>query len=137
MICTFFGHRDTPQEIELYLKPILIDLIENKNINTFYVGNQGNFDKIVKKTLHQLKTDYPYINHTIVLAYLSPKIDDFTNTIFPECLEQVPPKYAISKRNYWMIQNSDYVVCYVKHKIGGAAHFKEYSEKQGKIVIEL
>ena len=118
MICTFFGHRDTPQEIELYLKPILIDLIENKNINTFYVGNQGNFDKIVRKTLHQLKTDYPYINYTIVLAYLSPKIEDFTNTIFPEGLEQVPPKYAISKRNYWMIQNSDYVICYVKHKIG-------------------
>ena len=38
MVCTFFGHKDTPKEIEPTLRSTLIDLIENKNVNVFYVG---------------------------------------------------------------------------------------------------
>ena len=30
MICTFFGHRDTPKSIEPILYNVLTDLIENK-----------------------------------------------------------------------------------------------------------
>jgi hypothetical protein len=33
MVCTFFGHRDTPQEIKADLKNLLVDLIENKSTN--------------------------------------------------------------------------------------------------------
>ena len=36
-----------------------------------------------------------------------------------------------------MIEQSDYVVTYVKYTVGGAAQFKEYAEKKGKIVINL
>ena len=32
MVCTFFGHKDTPKEIEPTLRSTLIDLIENKNV---------------------------------------------------------------------------------------------------------
>lgn len=49
----------------------------------------------------------------------------------------MPPNYAISRRNMWMIDNADYVVTYVKYIVGGAARFKELSEKKGKIVINL
>lgn len=42
--CTFFGHKDTPTQIKPLLKAVLVDLIENKNVDTFYIGNQGNFD---------------------------------------------------------------------------------------------
>ena len=38
MVCTFFGHKDTPKEIEPTLRSTLIDLIENKNVNVFYVA---------------------------------------------------------------------------------------------------
>ena len=139
MTVTFFGHKDTPKEIEPTLRSTLIDLIENKNINVFYVGNNGSFDIMVQRQLEDLYHTYP-ITYSVVLAYLPTeknKYDNLTNTIYPEGLENIPKRFAISYRNKWMIQQSDVVVTYVTHSFGGAAQFKEMAEKQGKTLIEL
>lgn len=141
MICTFFGHRDTPKEIEPILKSTLIELVEKKDVNFFYVGNQGNFDCMVRKALKQLKICYPHIDYAVVLAYMSIRKDkyvtDFSDTIYPEELDSIHPKYAILKRNDWMINHSDYVVTYVKHSFGGAYKFSMESKRKGKSVINL
>ena len=139
MICTFFGHKDTPKEIEPILRSTLIDLIENKNINVFYVGNNGNFDNMVRRQLEDLSLTYP-ITYNVVLAYLPTKkseYEDYTNTILPEGIETKPKRFAISYRNKWMIQQSDIVVTYVTHSFGGAAQFKNMAERKGKTIIEL
>lgn len=142
MVCTFFGHRDTPQGVESMLKKALIDMIENKNVDLFYVGNQGRFDTMVRKNLMRLKEDYPHISYAVVLAYMPGEKDpngdaeDFS-TIYPDGLESTPPKFAINKRNRWMVEQSDYVVTYVKRTFGGAAQFKALAEKKGKYVINL
>ncbi len=142
MTCTFFGHRDTPEKIEPILRSTLIDLIENKNVDMFYVGNHGGFDHMVKKTLQLLKLDYPHISYAVVLAYMPGKkhnlvYEGCSDTIYPEGLENTPPKYAITKRNRWMINNSDYVVAYVEYSFGGAAQFTSLAEKRGKTVLNL
>ena len=139
MVCTFFGHKDTPKEIEPTLRSTLIDLIENKNVNVFYVGNNGNFDTMVRHQLEDLSQTYP-ITYSVVLAYLPTeknKYDNLTNTIYPEGLETVPKRFAISWRNKWMIQQSDIVVTYVTHTYGGAWHQKELAEKMGKDISTL
>ncbi len=139
MVCTFFGHKDTPKEIEPTLRSTLIDLIENKNVTTFYVGNNGNFDLMVRHQLEELSELYP-ITYNVVLAYHPTeknKYDNLTNTIYPEGIESVPKRIAISWRNKWMIQQSDIVVTYITHNFGGAAQFKEMAEKQNKNVVEL
>ena len=139
MACTFFGHKDTPKEIEPTLRSTLIDLIENKNVTVFYVGNNGNFDTMVRRQLEDLSQTYP-ITYGVVLAYLPTEknnYDNLTNTIYPEGLETVPKRFAISRRNKWMIQQSDIVVTYVTHTFGGAAQFKEMAESQGKTIINL
>lgn len=139
MVCTFFGHKDTSNEIEPTLRSTLIDLIENKNVNVFYVGNNGNFDNMVRRQLEDLSKTYP-ITYSVVLAYLPTeknKYDNLTNTIYPEGLETVPKRFAISWRNKWMIQQSDVVVTYVTHNFGGAWQFKEMAERAGKEVINL
>ena len=138
MVCTFFGHKDTPKEIEPTLRSTLIDLIE-KNVTVFYVGNNGNFDTMVRRQLEDLSQIYP-INYSVVLAYLPTeknKYDNLTNTIYPEGLETVPKRFAISWRNKWMIQQSDIVVTHVTHNFGGAAQFKTLAERKEKLVIEL
>lgn len=142
MKCTFFGHSNTSWEVQPKLEAVLIDLIENYNVDIFYVGNHGNFDLMVKNTLKRMKLDYPHINYMVVLAYMPGKNDEFNNedysdTIYPDGLENIPPKYAIPKRNRWMINKSDYVITYVKYTIGGAAKFKELAEKKGKTVLNL
>lgn len=141
LTCTFFGHRNAPKEIKPTLMSALIDLIENKNVLNFYVGNQGSFDQLVKQCLIELKEIYP-INYTIVLAYIPKNVTAFKNenykfTILPECIETVPKKFAIVYRNRWMIEQSAYVITYVKRLTGGAAQFKELAEKKEKTVINI
>ena len=139
MVCTFFGHKDTPKEIEPTLRSTLIDLIENKNVNVFYVGNNGNFDTMVRHQLEDLSKTYP-ITYSVVLAYLPTeknKYDNLTNTIYPEGLETVPKRFAISWRNKWMIQQSDFIVTYVTHSFGGAAQFKEMAKRLRKPIIDI
>ena len=139
MVCTFFGHKDTPKEIEPTLRSTLIDLIENKNVNVFYVGNNGNFDTMVRRQLEDLSQTYTITYH-VVLAYLPTeknKYDNLTNTIYPEGLETVPKRFAIPWRNKWMIQQSDVVVTYVTRNFGGAAQFKALAERLQKIVVSL
>ena len=139
MFCTFFGHKDTPKEIEPTLRSTLIDLIENKNVTVFYVGNNGNFDTMVRRQLEDLSQTYP-ITYSVVLAYLPTeknKYDDLTNTIYPEGLETVPKRFAIPWRNKWMIHQSDVVVTYVTRNFGGAAQFKALAERLNKHIINL
>lgn len=138
--CTFFGHKDTPNEIEPTLRSTLVDLIENKNVLKFYVGNHGSFDRMVKHCLIELKKIYP-IEYAVVLAYYpvgrsEPEEKDY-DLVLPDGIETVPRKAAINYRNKWMIEQSDYVVTYVKYTVGGAARFKELAEKKKKAVINI
>ena len=136
MICTFFGHRDCPSQIELSLKQQIVNLIENYSVDTFYVGNNGNFDKIVYKTLSSLKCTYE-IKIYVILADL-PNNDAFSSdSIYPEGIEKVPPKFAIPWRNKWMVNNSDYVIAFLRHDFGGAAKSVEYAEKKCIKVIRI
>ncbi|MCQ2451103.1 MAG: hypothetical protein MJ080_03915 [Clostridia bacterium] len=142
MVCTFFGHRTAPDSIRPLLHNTLIDLIENKGVHTFYVGNQGGFDFLVKKELKELTAIYPHIKYSVVLAYMPEKRDefditDYSDTMYPDGLESVPRRFAIDKRNRMMIEWSDIVVTYVCYSGGGAAKFKEIAERQGKEVINL
>ncbi len=140
--CSFIGNRDTPSTIAPILESVLVDLIEKKNVSTFYVGNNGNFDFLVSKKLEYLKNKYPNIKYSIVFAYIPVKktdynFEDFSDTIYPDILENTPRKYAIIKRNEWMINKSDYVIVYAKNKFGNAMKFKEYAENKNKQIIEL
>ena len=142
MNVTFLGHKNTPNHIQKKLEQILIDLIVNKDVRIFYVGNQGNFDVIVHNTIKILQMDYPYIKCFTVLAY-RPKnhnnfnYQDYTDTIYPEILTNAPPRFAISKRNEWMIERSDFVVTYTAYSQGGAGKFQDIAEKKGKTIISL
>ena len=134
---TFFGHRDTPKEIEPALRLTLIYLIENKNATVFYVGNHGNFDAMVRRQLEDLSKTYS-IKYYVVLAYMPGKNDTpDEHSILPEGIETVPRRFAINYRNKWMLTKSDIVVTYVTRNFGGAIQFKETAEKQRKVIIDL
>ena len=137
MVCTFFGHRDTPKEIEPTLRSALIDLIENKNANVFYVGNHGNFDAMVRYQLEDLSKIYP-IKYYVVLAYMPIKNDTpDEHTILPEGIETVPRRFAINYRNKWMLNKSDIVVTYVIRNFGGASQFMNMATISTKVVINI
>lgn len=139
-VCTFFGHRECPETIKPKLREILVDLITNQGVDMFYVGNQGHFDTLVRSTLRDLQKEYPKVNYTVVLAYMPGKqndYDDYSDTMLPEGIESVHPRYAISWRNNWLLKQADYVVTYITHSWGGAAQYAAKAKKQGKTVVDL
>lgn len=140
MICAFFGHKDTPETIRPLLESAVKQIIERYPNTTFYVGNNGNFDRMVLSVLKSLSQDFPTISYAVILAYLpiskSAEFDGLS-TIYPEGIECVPKKYAISYRNDWIVKKSDMVICYIKHNYGGAAKFVEKACKKGKTVCNL
>ena len=138
--CTFFGHRDCPYASKVKLRDVLIDLIENHNVDMFYVGHQGAFDSLVSGVLRELAQEYPHVRYAVVLAYMPAEHSgpvDYSDTMLPEGIELVHPRYAISWRNNWMLQQADFVVAYVGHSWGGAAQYVQKAIRSGKTVINL
>lgn len=139
--CTFFGHRDCPATIRPRLRAVLVELIVRYGVDRFYVGRQGAFDAMARVVLQELAVVYPHISYAVVLERLpGPRekaVWDFPDTIFPEGLDTVPPRFAIPKRNEWMLKQADFVVTYIAHSWGGAAQFAEEARRQGKTVWNL
>ena len=136
MTCTFFGHRDCPSNITNELKNTIVELIEREGVNRFLVGDKGNFDSCVARVLHDIKHDYPLIDYCVVLAYM-PKVNTSHPTIYPQGIEYVPKRFAISYRNEWMINHSDIVIGYISRTFGGAHSFFEKAKRKGKTCINL
>lgn len=51
MICTFFGHRDCPESVKEKIEAAVEMLIQEDPTAVFYVGLQGNFDRMVLTVL--------------------------------------------------------------------------------------
>ena len=139
MVCTFFGHRDSPTGVADALRAVLIDLIEKAGVNEFLIGNQGVFDQIAANVLKGLKMQYTEIRCTCVCAYMptAQQANEDLDTVYPEEVAMTPPRFAIDRRNRWMLERADIVVVYVKSPVGGAAKFKAMAERKKKMVINL
>ncbi len=137
-ICSFFGHRDAPESLRPQMKTEIIRLIE-KGVDTFYIGEYGNFDRMSCWVLRELKKIYPHIQIILILSYYRPhkeiflKVDD---TIYPE-IESTPPSLAIEARNRWVVDKSDYVIAYVVYGWGGAKKALARAKHQKKKLILL
>ena len=139
--CTFFGHRDCPESIKVNLKKEIERLICDQQVDTFYVGTQGSFDRMAYSALKELRCKYSHTKVYRVLAYM-PRNDAVSNdeaqsedTILPEGIERVHPRYAIIWRNNWMIDHSEYVIAYITHPAGGAYQAVYRAKKKGRTVI--
>lgn len=139
MVVCFFGHKDTPEMIKPTLEREIEHLI-NSGADCFLVGNQGRFDAMVLGILRKIAAKYPEISYKVVLAYMpKPGEHRFSpgETVLPEGMESVHPKYAISYRNRWMAKESDVAVVYVAHGWGGAAKYAGQMEKTGKLIMNI
>lgn len=82
---------------------VVVELIEQHGVDRFFVGRQGAFDAMAHSVLQELAEVHPHISYAVVLERLPEPRDkavwDFSDTIFPEGLEAVPSRFAISRRN--------------------------------------
>ena len=135
--CTFFGHKDCPETKYSNILQAIQYLITEKKVLTFYVGTQGNFDSLVYRALCSLRANFPQIQINRVLAYMPKDNCKISDSILPEGIESIHPRYAISWRNRWMIEHADYVVSYIDHNYGGAARFVNESKRKRKTIISI
>lgn len=145
MIISFFGHADffeSDGNENIFLN-ILNDLDIDDN-SQFWFGGYGNYDRFAfnccKKFLaakKQCKTVYitPYIDglflnngKNITLLY--------DEIVYPP-LENVPKRFAIVKRNEWIIDNSDIIIFFVNRTFGGAYTCLKYASRKKKKYYNL
>ena len=117
------------------------DAVEQDGVTDFYVGDKGEFDRMVLNALRIIKAEYPEINYAVVLAYLRKDRQDPDirpeETVFPEGIGEVPLKFRIDRRNRWMVGQADMVISYTCVSIGGARKFVELAERQKKKIVDL
>ena len=137
----FVGHREEWRcaNIEKQLEEVIEKLI-NQGCLHFFDGNKGAFDALCIKVLLKLKNKYPDIkifrvltNHLRKDEYIPSFIKE---VIIPEDIPYLHFKQRITKRNEWMIDNADVVVCYIINKIkSGAYKTFLYAKKKNKDII--
>ncbi len=109
---------------------VLEDLI-NKGYTIFYDGDYGAFDKICANAVLRLKHKYPHIKLIRILTYYHHDKEKyelpscFDGSILPE-IEELHYKQKIIKRNEWIIDQCDILVCHIQetYKSGGLSHSK-------------
>lgn len=138
MIVTFCGHRQIFDQdaVSKWLNLILPSLIEG-GATTFYLGGYGTFDRLAAAAVNRQKAAYPAVEAILVLPYLDRNVDasDYDRTTYPP-LEKVPPRFAIIKRNQWMVEQADVVISAVIHGWGGAAKTLHHAKRKGKVIFQ-
>ena len=138
-VCTFFGHSECYGLDAAVLRSTIEDLIK-QGVTEFLVGNQGQFDAMVRNCLKSLQQQYPDIRYTVVLAYLPKEkgeFEDFSDTMYPEGIECVHPKFAIDWRNRFLISSADVCLCFINRTFGGAYKFAHMAKTRGLTVVNL
>ena len=139
MIVTFCGHRQVENEdqVRQWLENAVDGLIR-EGADVFYLGGYGGFDRIALSVVNKAKETHPELRAVLVLPYLdrSMDLDAYDGSIYPP-LEKVPRRFAISRRNRWMVDQADVVVAYVIHEWGGAATTLRYAEAKKKTIIRF
>jgi uncharacterized phage-like protein YoqJ len=137
MVVTFCGHSDVyqPDVVKSWLRVVVSHLIE-AGAETFYLGGYGSFDSLAATVVKETKALHPEIESVLVIPYLDKEWDHdrYDSSIYPG-LENVPPRFAISKRNQWMVSEADVVVAYVTHSWGGASKTLAYARRKKKEII--
>ena len=142
--CFFIGHREANEELSPKLEETVRKLITDENVDLFYVGGYGGFDRVAAGAVKKIKKEFPDIALFLVIPYHPAErpvetLYGFDGTYYPEGLEGTPRRYAISRANRLLLDSSDWLVCYMKHGASNTQKLYEYAkrrEKKGLIQIE-
>ncbi|MBP3360293.1 MAG: DUF1273 family protein [Clostridia bacterium] len=139
MVVSFCGHGNVQysDEIRESLYTIIEDLIK-QGADEFLLGGYGSFDLMAAHTVKSLKEKYPHIESVLVVPYINRGFDKdlYDCSEYPP-LENVPMRFAILKRNEWMVRSADVIVAYISHDWGGAAKTLSYARRKKKRIINI
>lgn len=137
--CFMFGHADCPDNMLPKIEEAIVNCY-SKGVTVFYVGSRGRFDSLAATAVKRVKQQHSDIRLYLLLAYHPGErpVDlwgGFDGSYYPP-LENVPRPYAIVRGNQYMVDNSDYLICYVKH-IGNTRNLLEYAQRRKKEGVHI
>ncbi|MBO5906990.1 MAG: DUF1273 family protein [Clostridia bacterium] len=148
MKITFVGHSfvSSSGTVKEKVKEQIRNNISNSEFVTFYVGGYGSFDEICALACRELKKEFSNIEIVYVTPYITlseqSKIKEMQDcglcdfSIYPP-IENTPPRFAISKRNEWMVTNTDLVIAFVNQSHGGAYKSLQLAKRRKKKIINI
>ena len=148
MIITFIGHAYVPNQemIKEKVKEQLRELCLGADEITCYLGGRGDFDNLSAIACKELQPQFPLIERIYVAPYITQseqskinlliKSGLYDSSLYPP-IETTPIRFAISKRNEWMIAKSDIVIAFVKHSYGGAYNSLKIAKRKKKTIITI
>lgn len=148
MVVAFFGHSSLYITDELCndIYGTIKKIIHHGEKLSFYCGGYGDFDNLCARICRSIKKGNPLCEVVFITPYITEtqqrKIKElmdkklYDSVIYPP-LETVPPRFAISKRNEWIIQQADLIIAYVKYTYGGAYKALQYAQRKKKLIINL
>ena len=141
---SFIGHRKLYEIgcIEQKLNCIVRDLLSKKEYVEFYVGRNGDFDILTASAVKNMQKVFGKHNSSLILVLPYHVKDeeyykDFYDEIYLPLNIKTHFKEAITKRNEWMIDNSDLLISYVKDQHGGAWRTEKYAKIKEKQIMNI
>ena len=151
-VACFSGQRRLPQnceELRAKLKKEIIGLIE-RGVVFFGAGGALGFDMLAEETVIELKAEYPHIRLVLVLPcppdQQTLKWNADQRQRYYEILERADKVKVLSTqytddcmyaRNRRLVENSAYLICYLREQRGGTAYTVDYADRQGIQIIRL
>ena len=148
MTIAFTGHSfvSSSDRVKEMVKEQIRNNITDVKLVTCYLGGYGDFDEICARACSELKREYDCIKVVYVTPYISSseqaKIKEMLlfglcdASIYPP-IENVPLRFAISKRNEWMMTNADLIIAYVNRSYGGAYKSLQVAKRKKKKIINI
>lgn len=146
MVISFFGHAEFQRTAE-YEQKILCFLEETVGDRhaDLYLGGYGDFDRFAYDCCKKYQKTHPRVALIFITPYLTVEYQQkhlsyqkerYDAIIYPE-IEDKPLKFAITYRNRWMVEQSDYVICGITHNFGGAYEAYRHAKRKGKQIFHV
>ena len=151
LACCFTGHRNVTVSARNEIVPALCEKIEqliNEGVAVFINGGALGFDAVSALCVLSLKVKYPHIKLWIYVPHAGQeeRWSEENKKTYQYILSKADEVKVLSPfhtadcmhaRNRRMVDDSDYLIAYVRKPSGGAYYTSAYAESQDKKVIYI
>ena len=109
------------------------------------IGHYGRFDGCCSSVIRELQKTYKDIKLELVIPYITKGINeyrelyykDYDNILMADIPLNTPQKFQIIKGNEYVVDNCEYVICYVERHYGGAYRTFTYARRKKKEIFNI
>lgn len=144
IVCSFCGHRDCDSGLREQIRAEIKDIIASDGVTVFYSGGMGEFDRLCESVVREIQRSNQNIKLYLIKPYFTQKLNtekEYYSSLYDEIIipdfGNVHYKQAIIKRNKWIAERSDIILCYVIREYGGAYKTLQYALKMNKSIRKI